>query len=236
VALNKSNSPIWVKVLIIILIVAFVSLFMYTGIAGIFDLFKQSPTATTGSTSTAQTVTSINQENQPRVDAFKQMLVSDPASYTAQANLANAYFDWAQQLAGLQTGKSTPTTEAMTATFDKWQLAKQAYDTATKLSKSFEPALQTDRSYAAFFSNETTEALEIATTVTKKAPTFAQGWSHLGIYLEELGRSKEAIPAYQKYLALDPNGQTASFIKDRLKNLGVSTTTTGTSSATTKAP
>lgn len=234
-ALNKSNSPLWVKILVVILIISLVSLFMYTGIAGIFDLFKQSPTASSSS-STVETVASINQQNQPRVDAFKAMLKSDPASLTASLNLANAYFDWAQKLSTPPTGASQPTTEAMAAAFDKWTLAKQSYDAASKLTKSFNPSLETDRSYAAFYSNDATGAVEIARAVTKKAPTFAQGWSHLGIYLEQLGQEAEAVSAYQKYLALDPNGQTAAFVKERLKGLGASTAATGTSRIATAAP
>lgn len=234
-ALNKSNTPIWTKVLIIFLIIAFVSLFMYTGVAGIFDLFKQTPGATP-TESTAPTVASINQENQARVDAFKAMAASDPTSLTAESNLANAYFDWAQKLSTPPTGQSQLTTEAMSAAFDKWTLARQAYDKASKLTKGYNPALETDRSYATFYSNDATAALVIVGNVTKKAPTFAQGWAHLGIYLEQLGQQQAAIAPYQRYLVLDPNGQTATFIKGRLKALGASTTATGTSLITTQAP
>ena len=37
VAINKSQSPMWVKVVLIILIIAFVSLFVGTGISGLFN-------------------------------------------------------------------------------------------------------------------------------------------------------------------------------------------------------
>ena len=69
-ALNKANTSIWVKILIIILIIAFVSLFMYTGIAGLFDLFKPTSTASAPST-TVDSVKAIQQQYQPSIDAYK---------------------------------------------------------------------------------------------------------------------------------------------------------------------
>jgi len=52
VALNKARTSVWMKTFIIILIVAFISVFMAGGIAGIFELFQSSNTSTTA-TSTA---------------------------------------------------------------------------------------------------------------------------------------------------------------------------------------
>jgi tetratricopeptide (TPR) repeat protein len=222
VALNKAHTSIWVKILIIVLIVAFVSLFMYQGIAGIFELFKQTPQTT--ASSTVLTVSAINEKNQSNVDLLKQSVASDPTSYTATVNLANGYFDWAQELSQPAAGQSQITTEAMAAAFTQWTQAKATYDAATKLSKTFDPSTQTDRSYAALYSNDATEAIAIVKVVTVKDPKFAQAWVHLGIYYEAIGNTALAIPAYQKYLALDPKGQNVSYVESRLKALGGSTT------------
>jgi tetratricopeptide (TPR) repeat protein len=226
VALNKANTSLWVKILIIILIVAFVSLFMYTGIAGIFDLFKQTPAGQ--SASTVDNVTSLAQRYQPQVDGFKALAASNPTSYTVQVDLANAYYEWADALSRPESGQSQLTTAAMTAAYQTWTLAKDAYDKAAGLTKTFDPNMQTDRSYATFYSNDTTAAITIVKDVVKKDPKFAQGWMHLGIYYDNLGQGSLAIPAYQKYLALDPKGSNASLAADRLKALGASTTATKT--------
>jgi tetratricopeptide (TPR) repeat protein len=230
VALNKAHTSVWVKALIIVLIVAFVSLFMYQGIAGILDLFKSNPQTTAGS-STADYVTAVNAQNQSTVEGLRAAATSNPTSYTAAVALANGYFDWAQQLSQPQTGQSTVTTAAMTAAFEQWTNAKQAYDAATKLMTKFDAATQTDRSYAALYSNDATEAIAIVKVVTVKEPAFAQAWVHLGIYYEAIGDPKSAIPAYQRYLKLDPKGQNATYVADRLKQLGASAT--GSTSVTT---
>jgi tetratricopeptide (TPR) repeat protein len=224
VALNKAHTSIWVKVLIIVLIVAFVSLFMYQGLAGLLDLFRSNP-QTAAPSSTVDFVAATNQQNRPIVDALTKVAASDPTSYTAAARVANAYFDWARALSQPQSGQSQPTTSAIEAAFQEWGQAKAAYDAADKLSKTFDPSMQTDRSYAAFSSDNATSAIEIITTVTKKAPTFAQAWIHLGLYYEALGDGKSAIPAYQKGLALDPKGQNAAYVKERLKALGAASVT-----------
>lgn len=227
-ALNKSNTSGWVKALIIILIVAFVSLFMYQGFAGIFQLFQQSPSSSTASNSSQNPVTALKSQYQPQIDALTQAVQSDPTSYTAQVELANLHFDYAQKLSTPAGGASQITTEAMMAAYQEWTNAKNAYDAATKVAPKFDPPVQTDRSYATFYSNDTTGAIKIATEVTKKAPEFAQGWVHLGIYLEGTGDNKAAIAAYQKYLVLDPKGGNASFAQGRLKELGASAPATST--------
>ena len=236
-ALNKAHTSVWVKVLIIILIVAFVSLFMYQGLAGIALLFQQN---TQSATSNVDPVTEINQKNQSTVDYLKGKLDSSPTSYTAAVNLANGYFDWAQELSTPATGQSQVATPAMAAAFEKWTSAKSAYDAATKLTKTMDPSVQTDRSYAALYSNDTTGAITIVKAVIDKAPNFAQAWVHLGIYYEAANQTPLAVPAYQKYLQLDPSGQNADYVKGRLKALGIATTgapsTPATSGAATKTP
>jgi tetratricopeptide (TPR) repeat protein len=213
------------KALIIVLIVALVTLFMYSGVAGIIDLFKQPATV---ETPTVDFVTATKQRHQPTVDALQAMLASNPASYTAQVNLANEYYNWADELARPQTGQSQPTTSALEMSYQQWGLAKAAYDTATKMAKSFDPPTQTDRSYATLMTNDATGAIKIATEVTKKAPTFAQGWVHLGLYYEAVGKNNQAIAAFKKYIALDPSGQQVADVKKRIEALGGSIVTTKT--------
>jgi predicted Zn-dependent protease len=227
VALNKARTSIWVKTLIIILIIAFVSLFMYQGIAGIIELFKQPETAQQAPS--VDYVTSLQQQNQSRIDSLRQVATSNPTSYTAQVGLAIGLYDWADQLSRPQQGQSQVTTAAMAAAFAKWGEAKLAFDTAIKLMKGFDSATQTDRSYATFQSGETTAAIKIVTEVTKKEPAFAQGWAHLGMYLDATNQpTSDVVAAYRKYLALDPKGTNAPAIKKRVDEIAPSSTATKT--------
>lgn len=225
-ALNKARTSIWVKVLIIILIVAFVSLFMFGGIAGIFDLFSTSNTQT--ASTTTDPVTTVNEKHQPTVDALQKLAASEPTSYTAAVNLANGYFDWAQEMSLPQTGQSQITTAAMSAAVSLWAQARAAYDSAVKLTKAFDPSVQTDRSIAAFYSNDATAAITIARQVTVKDPKFAPAWLNLGLYYDATGKTLLAVAAYKKSLALDPKGSNVSYVQGRLKALGGSTSTSPT--------
>ena len=232
-ALNKAHTSIWVKTLIIILIVAFVSLFMYQGFAGILQLFQQSTTSNGGTT--VDYVAALNQQNQAILSALKATQASNPTSYTAALSVANAYEDWAQQLQQPQSGASQPTSAALAASQTQWAAAAAAYDAAIKLTKQFDPAAQTDRSLAVLYgTNDATAAITIVKTVTEKAPTFSQAWFNLGYYLELQQNTKAAVVPFQKFLSLNPSKEQSSSIsyaKQRLQEAGI--TAPGGSSTTT---
>lgn len=227
-ALNKAHTSIWVKALIIVLIIAFVSLFMYQGFAGILNLFNNPQNA---ASTTVDSLAAINEQNQSIVDPLKALVASNPTSYTANVELANAYFDWAQALSQPLPGQTQLSTAAMAAAVTQWGLAQSAYASATALAKTFDPATQTDRSYAVFAgSNDASAAIAIVKVVTEKAPTFAQAWVHLGIYYEAQGKNALAVSAYQRFVTLNPKGddQTVSYVVTRLKALGGSVPSTKT--------
>lgn len=226
-ALNKARTSVWMKAFIIILIIAFISVFMASGIFGIFELFQTSNTSSTA-TSTVDPVATTNQKNQPIVDALKSLAVSQPTSYTAQVKVANAYFDWAQQLSTPASGQSQITTAAMTAAVDVWAQARAAYDQAAKLNKAFDPSVQTDRSVATFYSNDATSAIKLVREVTVKKPDFAPAWLNLGLFYDSTGNSTQAVIAYQKYLVLDPKGNAVAYATNRVKTLGASAPATKT--------
>jgi Flp pilus assembly protein TadD len=226
VALNKARTSVWMKAFIIFLIVAFISVFMASGVAGIFELFKT--TDTTSSSSTGDSLATINQRGQSAVDALTTLAASQPASYTAQVNVANAYFDWAQELSTPAAGQSQLTTAAMTAAIDTWTKARSAYDAATKLNKAFDPNVQTDRAISTFYSNDATSAIVLARVVVKQQPTFSPAWLNLGMFYDATGQNDLALAAFLKYLKLDPNGASASYATTRVKALGGSVPATAT--------
>ena len=234
-ALNKAHTSIWVKVLIIVLIVAFVSLFMYQGLAGIIALFQQNPNNT--ASTTVDYVAAINQQNQSIIDALKANLASSPTSYTASLAVADAYFNWAQELSQPQADQSQPTSAAVAAAAQAWAQAKTAYDAATKLTKTFDPPAQTDRSFATLYAtNDATQAIAIVRVVTEKAPTFAQGWFHLGYYYELQRNTRAAVVPFSRYLALKPSqdeSQSIAYAQQSLKAAGVSTSGGSTTASAT---
>ena len=226
-ALNKARTSVWMKAFIIVLIIAFLSVFMASGIFGIFALF-QTPNSSTSATSTIDPVATANQRGQSTVDALKALAASQPTSYTAQVQVANAYFDWAQGLSTPASGQSQITTSAMAAAVGVWAQARAAYDQAAKLTKTFDPSVQTDRSVATFYSNDATSAIKLVREVTVKKPDFAPSWLNLGLFYDSLGNSAQAAIAYRKYLVLDPKGNAVAYTTGRLKALGVSALATQT--------
>lgn len=226
-ALNKSKTSPMVKIGIIILIIAFVSAFMYSGIAGLVTLFQ--PTSNGTQPVSTDPVTAINDKYSAGVNALKTVAASQPTSYTAQLNLANAYFDWAQELSTPAQGASQITTEAIVAATQQWTSARTAYESAIKLKPNDPPTL-VDYSVATFYSGETSAAVVTAVKVTKINPTFSAAWLNLGIFYDRLGQTANAVAAYQQYLKIDPNGKSASFAKQQLSTL------LGQSSPATKTP
>lgn len=224
-ALNKAHTSVWVKAMIIFLIICFVSLFMYTGINGLIDLFQPSGQTQSTTQTPAQTLAAINAKHQPTIDALKVPAASKPASYTAIVNLANAYFDWAQEIDTQVAGQSQPATATMMAAEQTWTLAQAQYNKASKL-KANDPNVQTDRAVSMFYSNEPTAAVTTIQKVLAQNPTFGPAWLNAGLFYESLGQNEQAIIAYKKYVAIDPKANNVAFAKDRLSKLGVSGSTT----------
>ena len=208
------------KVIIILLIVAFVSLFLYGGVQSIIDLFKNKPGS---SVAAVNSVTAINAKFQPQVTALGKIVESSPTSYTVLVSLGNAYFDWAQEL----SKASQTSTAALAATPPLWLSAKSAYGRAVK-AKPGEAAVTIDYSIATFYSGDTTAAIAIAEPIAKNQPTFAQAWLNLGVYYEAAKENAKAIDAYQKYVTLDPKGTQGnlSYVQQQLAALKKSTPST----------
>jgi tetratricopeptide (TPR) repeat protein len=217
VAINKAKTSVWMKAFIIILIVAFVSSFLYAGFSGLFDLFS-TPAGTGQQTTNAGSVDQINARFKPGVDALTAAVASQPTSYTALVNLGNAYFDWAQNLSTPPQGLTQVTTEAATAAVPLWVSARDAYSRAVKI-KPGEPPVEIDFAIVTFYSGDATAAIVTAEAVTKRQADFAPAWLNLGVFYEQTGQTAKAIAAYQQYIKLDPQGQNVAFAKSQLTTL-----------------
>lgn len=225
-AINKAKTSPAMKIGIIVLIVAFVSSFMYAGFAGLFESFKGSGSTTTTtqqSTTPTATVESIAAQYKPGIDALNAAVASNPTSYTALVQLGNGYFDWAQTLSTPAQNQSRAATDALIAAVPLWGSAKDAYSRALKV-KPGDPSVTTDFSIVTFYSGDTTTAIVTAEKVTKADPKFAQAWLNLGIFYGQSGQTAKAVAAFQEYLKLDPNGQNAAFAKQEISALQQGTT------------
>jgi tetratricopeptide (TPR) repeat protein len=214
-SLDKSHTSPFMKFVIIMVIIAFVSLFLYGGITGIIELFKPQPQA-----AKPDAVTAVKAQYDPQIRGLDAVLASNPTSYTLLVASGNAHFDYAFALGKLV---STQATAAAMPAVEQWTAARDAFKKAVAANKKADSGVQVDYAVATFYSGDTTEAVKIAGAVVKKDPTFAPAYFNLGIFYEGLNNPEFAIAAYQKYLLLDPTGKSGAnvdFVKQQLKALG----------------
>jgi len=220
--LDKSSTSVGMKVIISLLILAFVSTFLYGGIASIIQAFQASP-STSSATKSTDPVAAAEAQFKPQVDALNKLVESEPTSYTPLVNLGNAYFDWAQTVS---QASQTSTSAAVTAGA-LWISAKDSYGRAIKVQPG-DPAVTIDFAIATFYSGDTSAAIAIATPVSRTTPKFAQAWLNLGVFYEASGETAKAIAAYEQYLKLDPSGKqgNAEYAKTQLQTLKKGSTAT----------
>ncbi|NTU72396.1 MAG: tetratricopeptide repeat protein [Coriobacteriia bacterium] len=213
-SLNKSNTSPFMKVIIVIIIISMVTLFFAGGVAGIVELFKPVPKAPV-----VDPIVALKQQYDPQLSRFDAMLASDPTSYTVLVSSGNARFDYALALTKLVSATATAAIEPAAI---QWAGAADAFKKAVKANKDAPSGVGIDYSITLYYSGETTQAIKIATGVVKKDPTFAPAHYNLGIFFEAIGDKVSAIAAYQRYLALDPEGKNGdpNFVKTQLKTLG----------------
>lgn len=219
-AIDKSNTKPWVKVTLIVLIVAFVMSFVVLA-ANPWELFK-SPETTTGTPA----VDAVDSQYQPQVASLTALLQSEPESYTVLVTLGNAYFDWAAQ----KQQASQTSTSTLGADLPLWNGAKDAYARAIAVQND-SPSVSIDYAITLFYTGDSLKAIETAEKVTKETPEFSPAWFNLGIFFQTLGENPKAITAFERYLKIDPKGTgggSPDFATEQLKALQSASTETTT--------
>lgn len=229
-AIDKSRTSLGVKIVLVFVAISMVT-YLGASIVGFSDLFKSNSSETDTKT---DVLGQIAKQHTGAVQAYDAALRSDPTSYTALVAQGNTYFDWAM---AVQQASST-NQDYVGADQPMWLSARQYYERASEV-KPGDPSMTTDLSIAYFYSGETSKAIAAAEGVTKKQADFAQAWFNLGIFYGAAGDNPKAIAAFEKTLALDPQGQKSNtqFIQEQLTALrAASGGATATSTPATTAP
>lgn len=218
-AIDKSNTPGWMKAVLILLALVFVGGFISVA-ANPFALLAPQPGANTPA---SDAVTAANNQHQPQVNQLTAALQSNPESYTILTALGNSYFDWASQI---QQASQT-TSSAAGADAPLWIAAKDAYSRALKV-KATDPPVLVDYAVTQFYSGDTNGALASVEQAQKINPKFAPAYFNQGIFYSALQKNKEAVAAFQQYLKLDPKGQQGNpqYARQQVDQLSGNTTTT----------
>lgn len=197
-AINKAQTSLGTKIVLIIVIVAFVGAF----IPLIPSFFSQQQSLNQQQGTTQGSADAINQQYGPAADALQAAVASDPTSYTALVNLGNTYVDWAGSL----QQASQNTTSTARADGPVWISAKVTFEKALKLKKG-DPEVEGNYAVALFNTGDPTGAIKAMNGVVKANPKFAPGWFNLGIFYRATGDNANAIKAYETYLKVDPQNQ-----------------------------
>lgn len=215
-AIDKSRTSLGVKIVLIVLIVAFVALFVPVTLSGLFQN-NQSATQQNTQDGGTSSVDAINAKYAVNAQTFQTAVASEPTSYTALVNLGNTYLDWGGELrqAGQASQANTATVAASVPLFEG---AKNAYTTALEV-KPGDKAVEGDLAIALFYTGDVNGAIVLAEKVIKKDPKFSAVWFNLGNFYATAGQNDQALKAYQEYLKLEPQGELATAAQQNITQL-----------------
>ena len=221
-ALNKSQTSLGVKVVLIVVAIAMVG-FLFPAV---FSLFNSNDSNANTQNTAKGAWDTIAAEYNATVAQNDQALQANPNNYVVLVQQGNTYFDWA-----LKVMQASQTNQNLLGSDQPlWLSARQYYERAAAATTTIDAPVQTDLSIAYHYSGETTKAVDTVNKVIEANPEFAQAWFNLGIFYQALGRNAEALAAFEKSVALDPNGSSVDYAKQQIQALGGSATATGTTS------
>jgi tetratricopeptide (TPR) repeat protein len=198
VAINKKQSSLWVKIVLIFVVVAFIA----SLVPALFLGNTGGTQDASGATETAATLERVANDHLPAVNSYTAALSSEPTSYTALVGLGNTYFDWGaqlQQALGGNTGHDLP----------MWLAASTAYNQALAVQPG-DPNVGVDFAIALFYSGQAERAIEVIEQVQAESPEFGPAYFNAGIFYRAIGQTDTAIANLERYLELEPEGGSAS--------------------------
>ena len=223
-ALNKSQTSLGVKVVLVVVAIAMVG-FLFPAV---FSLFNSNDSNANTQNTAKGAWDTIAAEYNATVAQNDQALKTNPTNYVILVQQGNTYFDWA-----LKVMQASQTNQNLLGSDQPlWLSARQYYERAAAATTTIDAPVQTDLSIAYHYSGETSKAVETVNKVIVQNAEFAPAWFNLGVFYQAQGKNPDAVAAYQKALALDPKGQTTSvdYAKQQIEVLGGSVTATGTTS------
>lgn len=135
-AVDKSNTPVWMRVVIIIVAVSFLA----TGVVIAADVIGGG----SGGSSGAASADSINAQYKPRVDAAVAAAQASPSNPGVVIEVGHAYFEWAVALyEGGQVSGSIPI----------WKSAVTYYDQVLAMDPANDIALG-NKAFALFYAQD----------------------------------------------------------------------------------
>jgi len=129
------------------------------------------------------------------VQSYRAALAKNPNDIEAHIGLGNLDFDSSQ-----------------------WDKAIEHYNTALSLDPK-NPDVRVDRAIAYHNLGQDEQAFAEMRAVTKSHPTHKNAWLNLGVVSSGMGNRKTAIEAYERFLALEPNGERSDGVRRDLAEM-----------------
>jgi tetratricopeptide (TPR) repeat protein len=216
-ALNKAQTSLWMKILIIALAIMMGMLVLLPGITSIMS---PSNTTTGQSTNTSGTASptsyeGIAQKFAGQVQANEAAVTSKPKDFKTLVAQANTYFDWALTVRQTQALADQGLDQPL------WKNAVSYYERALAVSPKLDPAVTTDYAIVLHYSGNDKQAVVVVDKVLKAQPNFAQANLNRGVFAESLNDTATAVTYYGKYVKLNPTSDASSlaYAKSRLAAL-----------------
>jgi predicted RNA polymerase sigma factor len=155
-AINKKNSPLWVKAVIIFVAITFVASIALVGFSGFGG--GATPTKPTGATGT------LAAQYQPQVDSALAASKADPTNATLLANVGHVYYEWA--VAEYENG-------AVELSRPHWTAAVAYYDQALAITPG-DVVVLGNKAFALTYANSPDAKAALEAFIATNAPTLAE--------------------------------------------------------------
>lgn len=187
-AINKKQTPTWMKAVIIAVALSFAALLVLPSL----DVFsnRQGDKNAQGQSQ----LESLAVTYRGGIDANEKSLAADPANYAVLLDQANLYFDWANATRNASQGTGVD--------LGYWAASASYYERAIEATKDIDPNVGTDFAVACFYASRFQSAVDAIEGVMKKDPDFAPAVVNAGIFYRQSGQNVKALALFQRYVGM----------------------------------
>lgn len=178
-AINKKNSPLWVKAVIIVVAVSFVATIALAGFQG-FGGSANAPKGNNGATPGTLTAT-----YQPQVDSALAASKADPGNAVLLANVGHVYYEWA--VAEYESG-------AVDISRPHWTSAVAYYDQALAITPG-DAVVLGNKAFALTYAGSPDAKAALETFIATKAPALTDQINNAKQLLAEIVASESSTPS-----------------------------------------
>jgi tetratricopeptide (TPR) repeat protein len=214
-ALNKAQTSLATKVLIILLALSMVLFVLLPAIAPLLSGGSNTSGQQQQSTAQAGSYEAIAAKYSNTVASNDAAIKADPKNSALLINQGNLYFDWANEV---QSNQALAQKAMM---LPLWQQAISFYQRGIAATRTVAPGTVVDLAIATHYSGDSAKALAEVEKLMKTQPNFAPALFNAGIFAASAGDNAKAIKYFEAYLKVAPTSDTQqiAFAKQQLSTL-----------------